>query len=130
MVLTLSPTLTLILRAIAIQVDSINLPEDVREEIRRLNRLDQEKKANMRREFRRTGGLYHHELKNDEEYCWVLVFVNEEHPKYALDEFEKGEIRDKREAQLQNFLLAGMALKTYCSADNDELFVQVGAPQR
>lgn len=41
-----------------------------------------------------------------------------------MDEFEKRDVRDKREGQLRNFLLAGMALRTYCSADNDELIVQ------
>ena len=114
----------------SIEVELIQIDDDVAEEVRRLNKIDTERKNTIRREFRRTGGLYHHTLKDDEEYCWVLVFINEEHDKYALDEFEKSDIREAREKQLQAFLLAGMALKTYCSADNDEFFVQVGAPQR
>jgi len=102
----------------SIEVEAIQIDPDVADEIRRLNKIDQEKKATIRREFRRTGGLYHHTLKDEEEYCWVLVFTNEEHEKHALDEFEKSEMRDKREAQLSSFLLAGMALKTYCSASS------------
>jgi len=111
-------------------MDGPRLSQALADEVRRLNRREIKQKDLLKKAFHKTGELYSHTLKNDEEYCWVLVFPNEEHEKYNMDEFERTEVSNRRTELMKSLLLAGLALKTYSSVDNDELFVQVGSPQR
>jgi hypothetical protein len=75
--------------------------------------------------------LHKYELENDEEYCWVMIFPNEEDEKRAsMAQEEKDAMKAAREDALFRMLRAGLAIKLYKSADGDELVVEIGAPQR
>jgi len=84
------------------------------------------------------GELFNHVL-SDAEYCWVMVFPNEAHSKFKdnkglrsdSDQVEwLKELKDNREDTVRHLLRAGLSIRTKLSWDEDEYFVEIGAPQR
>jgi len=59
-----------------------------------------------------------------------MVFPNERHEQYGYDEGKQAELKALREDCLFKMKSAGLCLKTYMSADGDELVVEMGIPQR
>lgn len=81
-------------------------------------------------EKKRKWELHDYELENDEEYCWVMIFPNEDHKKCEkMAQEEKDAMKNAREDAMYKMLRAGLALKIYHSADKDEYVVEIGAPQ-
>lgn len=76
------------------------------------------------------GYLHHYELPKDEQYCWVIVVKNEDHPSWRMDRTHRIENAAKREILLSNIIRAGLAVRTHVSYDLDEYYILIGAPQR
>jgi len=74
--------------------------------------------------------IYNRELEDDDEYCWVIVLPAEEHERYKFDDEKKGEIQSAREEILWSITRAGLSIKKYFSCDQDEIILEIGAPQR
>jgi len=82
-----------------------------------------------------TGSLYHHALDSDGDYCWIMMFPQEDHERFKklpwsltfTDEF-KQECREKRDEIITSLLRAGLALKFHVTTAGDEYVVHIGGP--
>jgi len=76
------------------------------------------------------GGRWPEHTLSDEEYSVVLVFHNDQHPRYNDRPKRRQELREARHRTLLNLARAGLVTKTRLSASEGQLYVLVGAPQR
>jgi len=80
------------------------------------------------------GTLYNHELETDAQYCWVMMFPQENHERFSKLPFSlqftedyKKECQEKREEIVLALLRAGLSLKYHITTAGDEYAVHIGA---